>query len=145
ESTLLYRLAETTVSALRPMSREDRNRIYRLALRCDGVATDRIPSQTEALAGVYWPLVLTTNYDDLYWSATRPTKRPVVLGREREDCHRVLRSLDESHAPILWAIQGFLAGQVASPEDVIPDQAQRQSLSDQLVVGHQQYQRAVNE
>ena len=145
ESTLLYRLAETTVSALRPMSREDRNRIYRLALRCDGVATDRIPSQTEALAGVYWPLVLTTNYDDLYWSATRPTKRPVVLGREREDCHRVLRSLDESHAPILWAIQGFLAGQVASPEDVIPDQAQRHSLSDQLVVGHQQYQRAVNE
>ena len=112
---------------------------------CGGIATGRIPSQTEALAEVYWPLVLTTNYDDLYWSATRRNQRPVVLGREREDCHRVLRSLDESHAPILWAIQGFLAGQVARPEDVIPDQAQRHRLSDQLVVGHQQYQRAVNE
>src|SRR5258708_474216 len=35
ESTLLYRLAEMTVSALRPMFREERNRIYRTALKSD--------------------------------------------------------------------------------------------------------------
>jgi SIR2-like domain len=88
--------------------------------------------------------VLATNYDDFYWSATASTARPNVYGRGLEDCHRVLRSLDEATPPILWTLQGFLGGQAEKHEAIIKDTIRRRELVNQLVVGHQQYQRAIN-
>jgi hypothetical protein len=74
-----------------------------------------------------------------------PAIVPGILGRSREDCHLVLRSLDETTPPILWALQGFLGGQVEKElEKVISDSVKRYELASQLVVGHQQYQRAIN-
>lgn len=145
ETAVLYRLADMTVSALRPLTRDQRCQKYRDALRSNPERDHSIPPQTKVLGEIYWPIVLTTNYDDLYWSATRSGNRPIVLGRDREDCHRMLRALDESCPPLLWALQGFLAGQFADPEKIIPDRGHRDELIDQLVVGHQQYQRAINE
>jgi hypothetical protein len=89
-------------------------------------------------------LVLTTNYDDLYCAAALSATRVAVLGRHLADCHRILRSLDEHGEPLLWALQGFVGGQRMKPEEIVPDAAQRRSLADQVVAGHQQYQRAVN-
>ena len=95
------------------------------------------PRQTQALAGLPWPLVLSTNYDDLYPASvhqrelgTRRLGRPRtgegerrepvvrVLGRSPVDCHRVLSSLRHPAPPLLWAMQGYLGGQaVIRPPD----------------------------
>jgi SIR2-like domain len=88
------------------------------------------PAQTEALAAGHWPLVLTTNYDDLYLAAVHQRslrsrvlarrrtgdrerrELPVdLLGRSSYDCHRVLTSLTYPSRPVLWALQGYLGGQ----------------------------------
>jgi hypothetical protein len=88
------------------------------------------PLTTVALAALHWPLVLTTNYDDLYVAAvhqlmlgTRRGGRPrtseierrtapvQVVGRSSVDCHRVLCGLSTPAAPMLWALQGYLGGQ----------------------------------
>ena len=86
------------------------------------------PPQTRALASLYWPLVLTTNYDDLFaaavhelaltrrWAAKAPEderREPTVqiVGRSSIDCHRVLSALSYPTPPLLWALQGYLGGQ----------------------------------
>jgi hypothetical protein len=97
----------------------------RCALSKDPVSP---PPQTTALARIFWPLVVTTNYDDLYLAAAheayleshpnpeRPEKEkqevPVLLlGRSAGHCQRVLTSLRQPDVPILWALQGFIGGQ----------------------------------
>ena len=93
-------------------------------------ATAEPPSSTTKLASLDWPLVLTTNYDDLYAAAVhqrflhqRIGARPLtddaerrtppieVVGRSPADCHRVLSALRRPAGPLLWALQGFLPGQ----------------------------------
>jgi hypothetical protein len=88
------------------------------------------PDQTVALARWDWPLVLSTNYDDLYIAAVHERElnselyqrknmsdlerrsSPVqVVGRSSVDCHRVLCSLTHPAPPQLWALQGYLGGQ----------------------------------
>jgi SIR2-like domain len=144
-STTMYRLADQIVSALRPLSEQGRRLMYKKALCAwNGAGPAQVPEQTKALACLDWPLVLTTNYDDLYWSATRAKARPEILGRQLEDCHRVLRSLDGNAPPILWALQGFVGGQAVKEEVVVQDSRRRLDLANQIVLGHQQYQRAIN-
>jgi hypothetical protein len=128
------------------------------------------PEATRALADLRWPLVLTTNYDDLYVAAAHqvtlrsarltrdPTeeaerKRPAVrvAGRSSVDCHRVLSSLLYPGTPLLWAMQGFLGGQatITPPEaEPLPYQDwatpghDPAELAAQVVVGHAEYRRA---
>ena len=70
-----------------------------------------------------WPLVLTTNYDDLYLAAAHaaganarrdPELLPFrLLGRSSDDSHRVLMSLRRPDLPVVWQLQGFVGGQAA--------------------------------
>ncbi|NMO22899.1 hypothetical protein HPC49_46040 [Pyxidicoccus fallax] len=174
ESAELYRLADTAVMNLGALDPKERAEAYRKALNAGGKAagTCVIPAQTEALARCYWPLVLTTNYDDLYvvsrmrqshadvlaggglkGSSSETVKRdetdvPEVLGRGVEDCHKVLRSLDAPTRPIFWALQGFLGGQAEPHEllvkELILDEPRQLRLASEVVAGHQQYQLAIN-
>jgi hypothetical protein len=102
-------------------------------------ADSPIPPQTLALAGLPWPLVLSTNYDNLYAAAMRerfPERELAVVGRSVEDCQRVLNSLSVAGRPIVWALQGYL--------DVPHGQASvdaTRRLRGQLVVGHEEYRR----
>lgn len=147
DRTRLYRAADSVVESLRPLPHAERVTKYRRALQAWGDGAAPIPDQTQVLSRVQWPLVLTTNYDDLYWSAVHAGSGATplqVMGRNREDCHRVLRSLDRAADPVLWALQGFLGGQRTSPAQIIPDRRRQRELEDQVVVGHQQYQRAIN-
>jgi hypothetical protein len=173
DTSELYRLADKAVLGLSALEEEKRAEAYRTALNEDRTpaGTCAIPEQTEALARCYWPLVLTTNYDDLYvvsrmrqsgasklaggsrtGSASQDdddeTEAPEVLGRGIEDCHKVIRSLEAPTRPILWALQGFLGGQAARPEELVKarllDERRRHELAAQVVAGHQQYQKAVN-
>ncbi|WP_224370038.1 SIR2 family protein [Hyalangium versicolor] len=176
ESADYYRLADKAVVGLSSYGTEKRIRAYRKALNNEGKHEGHwiIPHQTEALARCSWPLVLTTNYDDLFiasrmkqsspgemagksrtGSAARlqeeqldETDIPEVLGRSVEDCHQVVRSLDSPTRPILWALQGFVGGQAAPlsqlEEHGVLDKPRRLALASQMVVGHQQYQHAIN-
>ncbi|HEU4881974.1 MAG TPA: SIR2 family protein [Longimicrobium sp.] len=143
DSAALYRLADTVVHALRELPQQQRIEICRKSLLSGGGKL-AIPPQTQSLGRLYWPLVVSTNYDDLMWSAAAAPNKPTVLGRSISDCHRVLRSLDEPLPPILWAVQGFVGGQIESPAVVVADEPRRERLAADLVIGHQQYQQAIN-
>jgi hypothetical protein len=103
------------------------------------------PPQTEALAKTYWPLVLSTNYDDWYPSLAHVQDNRVrirILGREPHDCQEVLTSLTTSMGPILWALQGYLGGQANPPYQI--KGKKRKELAAQVVVGHHHYQKVIN-
>ena len=78
-----------------------------------------VPAQTVALAKLFWPLVLTSNYDDLFFRAWNSEHKASgssmqVLGRGAADCRDVLTSLHSSRAPILWALQGYIGESLGS-------------------------------
>lgn len=98
-----------------------------------------VPAATVALASVWWPLVLTTNYDTLFREAFderhhRAKHDGNVLapvGRSPEDCHTVLASLSSPTRPLLWTLQGFLGLSL-----------NRNNLANEIVLGYDQYRRA---
>jgi hypothetical protein len=98
------------------------------------------PPATRQLAEVWWPLVITTNYDDLYATAVerRWRTRPLVLGRSSLHCFQVGRALREAVPPMVWAIQGFLD----APCERRFDPSRR--LVPELVVGHEEYRRVTH-
>ena len=93
------------------------------------------PPSTRALARLWWPIALTTNYDDCFVTAFREIHRtPVtVCGRHTDHSQLVLNALREPAEPLLWAIQGYLGGPC--------DQAPTDELAGEIVVGHEEYRR----
>lgn len=142
----LLRLADDAMRTLRSWPHERRRPAIAQALF--DVTTTNLPPQASALAEFRWPLVISTNYEDLFWHAAREkswNNEPFeILGRSLRDSQVVLRSLDWPSRPILWAIQGFLGGPYADVSESVPAVAQRDALLNQLVVGHRQYQEAAH-
>jgi len=115
------------------------------------VPAPEMPLQTERLAAICWPLVVSTNYDDLYFGACLKAGGHVpifdsdirILGRSPKDCKTVLSSF---HGPFdrryIWHIQGFLGGQYGGGIEMqIP---RLQELQEQLVIGHAEYSAVTN-
>ena len=105
-----------------------------------------IPEQTKALARLWWPLVLSTNYDNCYEAAFHAqfkdsTRKLVVVGRSIEDCQRVLNSLSVAGRSLLWALQGYLNEPHSIPSSSPEDSDAAAKLREQLVVGHEEYRR----
>jgi hypothetical protein len=141
-----------------PNNRKRFTDIVRSALR---VNPSGVPSSSAILARVWWPLVITTNYDDWFYklwnlehvgkdltpasksyTVKEPWNRMVVCGRSRLDCHRVLASLRRPDNPIMWAVQGFLGGQAEfadSSEISLPPNLEL--LEQEVVIGHEEYRR----
>jgi hypothetical protein len=99
-----------------------------------------VPRQTLALARLWWPLVLSTNYDNCFAAAFDRYHAPrklEVVGRSSVDCQRVLHVLTAPARSVLWAMQGFLSDTPCrqSAADV------RADLTLELVVGHDEYRR----
>ncbi len=65
------------------------------------------------------------------------------MGRSPQDCVQVVRALDLLQAPIVWHIQGYVAGVASGQRSFAPDAA-ADLLLDEIVIGHQQYQQAIN-
>src|SRR5260370_19269479 len=114
----------------------------RNALMIKGAPSD-IPLQTTSLASICWPLVVSTNYDDLYFGACQSLggMEVQVLGRTPKDCKVMLSSL---HGPFdrqyIWHVQGFLG----SPLGTRVEKPILDDLQDQLVVGHSEYRLVTN-
>ena len=106
-----------------------------------------LPAQTAALSAIYWPLTISTNYDDLFYTACRKAfetrLEPLVLGRSASDCKRVMSSLvSPFDREIVWHIQGFLGGQGSK----FPLKRDREllRLHRELVIGHSEYRKVTN-
>jgi hypothetical protein len=137
----LMRRADRALAVLRLQGADIRQVVGQLLYSED---RSDLPKQSRALASIEWPLVLTTNYDDLYLRSVRqrhqpstaqdelpPGKLPEVLGRSPEHCERVLQALTVPMPPIVWALQGHLPHEVAGAN----------GPSDSLIVGEADYRR----
>lgn len=134
--------------ATRKLRLADEERFYRVVRGLMGSREADPPPQTLALAKLWWPLVLTTNYDNLFAIAHRRAhgkdaeggERPLqVLGRSPIDCQHVLSSLSSPSHAILWALQGFLrapnSSRLARGDEERPHE---------VVIGHQEYRAVAN-
>jgi hypothetical protein len=132
-------LIERANSAVRAL-KTGTPRQFERAMRYAVVARkNTIPRSTRALADVWWPLVLTTNYDNCYVAAFLErfaNELYSVVGRSAEDCQRVLTSLSNPGRALVWALQGHMN----TPCRVTGD-ALRPELERELVVGHEEYRR----
>lgn len=145
----LIRRASHAVRALRHRSpialdRAIKDSMYRESRRA-GAAVP-IPPQTSALAGIWWPLVLTTNYESFFidawnerWVRTDEPlpnfTRMVPVGRSRNDCQRVLSSTRGPDNPLLWTLQGYIGHDGDAPH----------RLSAEVTIGHEEYRRQTHE
>ena len=113
-----------------------------------------VSAQTKALVRFDWPLVITTNYDDMFLAAKRElvTGEILPLTRHPWHCKEVMNSLAEPTGRYVWHIQGFLGGQI-DPSLVPETRRQPTSLLrrvpfqrqlDDLVLGHGEYRRVTN-
>lgn len=100
------------------------------------------PPAVSALASVWWPLILTTNYDSLFLDAFNKRHHRAkhdhdvmaAVGRSAADCHSVLASLNLPVRPLLWALQGFLGSGLNGVD-----------LKQEIVLGYDHYRRATFE
>jgi SIR2-like protein len=106
-----------------------------------------IPAQTAALARSFWPLTISTNYDDLLYGASirasQGRLRPLVLGRSASDCKRIMSSLvSPFDREIIWHIQGFVGGlHPDCPAKTSGPDAPFSRLQQELVIGHSEYRK----
>ena len=144
---VLYRVADRVAGLLRLRPAEERRSALAEALRA---SSSEFPPQLTELTKVSWPLIVTTNYDDLivasirqpHVSRVRDLPEPRVLARDHKDCIDVVRSLDILQQPIVWHVQGHVPGIAGAKDGSILDQLE--PLLNQVVLGHQEYQQAIN-
>jgi hypothetical protein len=139
--------AQRAIAALRNSKDEKEFRNILIA-SLKGEEFDKgLPEQTKALAEIYWPLTISTNYDDLFYCACRSVCEdrlpPKILGRGADDCKQVMSALvSPFDRETIWHIQGFLG------EDchTVPagDDSHLDRLRRELVFGHAEYRRAAN-
>jgi hypothetical protein len=120
--------ANRAIRQLRGLGTENLSNGVRSAL----YANKELPAQTRALCRVWWPIILTTNYDDCLVEAFKQSHliEMKVCGRRLDDSQYVLNALYEPAEPILWAIQGHLGG---------PFGKSHAELASEIVVGHEEY------
>jgi hypothetical protein len=146
DSESLIRRANLASRALRLRDPDGFAKVVERAL---GVERSDPPPQTVALARLWWPLVMTTNYDNCFVTAQRRSwfgrhaqhgERPIeIVGRSPFDCQRVLASLTSPSDSLLWAVQGYLRAPCRDRSGV-----QEPDLSRELVIGHQEYRTVTN-
>jgi hypothetical protein len=133
---MLIQRANRAVRMLRSRSASEFEAALREALF---VRRDSVPEQTVALARIWWPLVVSTNYDNFYVQAFAREFGPrglAVVGRGSEDCQRVLTSFTTAGRSLLWAIQGHLGAPWA-----VSEHEDDRRLSSELVIDHAEYRR----
>ncbi len=100
-----------------------------------GLSKPEPTPQCRSLAGIRWPLILSTNYDTMYFDCLEQNfvdpSKVAVFGRNAADCHSLLATLSTSSKSAYWALQGLFEG---TPRG--------KSLEDEIVVGYRQYRNA---
>lgn len=114
-----------------------------------------VPDSTLALAQIQWPLVCSTNYDELYLRACaeyldsridrKRWPRIRVLGRCESDCRFLLQHLAFPAQAVLWSIQGFLDPMTQDARDILDPETLRSQLESELVIGHSEYRKTTHQ
>ena len=107
---------------------------------------EEVPKQTTALASLFWPLVCTTNYDDIYlhakfYKVPKTQRQRRVLGRSDSDCRHILHHLNFPTSELVWALQGFLRPRDKNLLNLLGTSRDADQLEKELVVGHAEYRR----
>src|SRR5262249_53812458 len=85
-------LIERANRAVRAL-KSQRPGMFERAMRNAVALRDTIPPPTFSLANMWWPLILTTNYDNCYVAGFKRrwgNELYAIVGRGSEDCQRVL-------------------------------------------------------
>ena len=113
-----------------------------------------VATHSSALAQMRWPLICTTNYDDVYLRAALSKADvahrravPKVRGRSEQDCRSVLHHLSLPTDELLWCLQGFLtpdevsvsAGSKSTPLNLRDCQEPGSDLNSEIVLSHSEY------
>lgn len=108
-----------------------------------------VPRQTKTLASIFWPLICTTNYDDLYCRArlgnSGNNAALRVVGRSDQDCWQVSQHLRFPASEVVWSLQGFLGTEDKELSQVLQNENPNvANLADELVVGHAEYRQVAH-
>ncbi len=117
--------------------------------------TGGVPTNTLALARIRWPLVCTTNHDELHLRAAMQLARQTgsaggakgsirVLGRSDADCKALLQHLVLPEDQVLWALNSLLRPTDAGAQDIAydPDRLP-ECLEGELVVDPSEFDQAM--
>jgi hypothetical protein len=138
ETKNFIRRASIALQVLRQQGEDVGQIVSESIYGCDDVGP--IPPQTAALASLFWPLVCTTNYDDLYLRAKRAAGYiPRTLGRSEAHCREVLEHLSFPASEVVWALQGFLPR--PDIQKKLGQDFPREQFVRELVVGHAEYRK----
>jgi hypothetical protein len=137
DGTAAHDLVRRGNRAVRVLRRQGEGTLISAMRKALYKASGDTPAQTAALVRIWWPLVLTTNYDDHFARAYRkqhpdPRDALTIVGRSAQDCQQVLSSLSSASAGMLWALQGYMP------------RAGDHRLHGELVVGHEEYRRVTH-
>lgn len=112
-----------------------------------------IPAQAKVLASIFWPLLCTTNYDDIYLRAKLAQRLPELaqglpelVGRSEADCRLVLRHIAFPDGELIWVLQGLLRPRDQNVKRELEKKEYfiQEQFEAELVVGHAEYRRAAN-
>lgn len=145
---VLVRRANSAVRTLKGAAPGVFAKAVRSALLSNEPDTPLVSPQMRALTRIWWPLVLSTNYDNCYAAGFHENRdfagrELAVVGRSAVDCQRVLTSLSTAGRSLLWSLQGYLSDLPCTdlPPLLSPSPEDRLLLEEQLVVGHEEYRR----
>ena len=143
--------AQRAIAALRNSCNDEEFRaILTASLKGEDFDEPRLPEQTQALAEIYWPLTISTNYDHLFYCACRSFFEdrlpPRILGRGADDCKQVMSTLvSPFDRETIWHIQGYLGEDCPACHTApVGDASHLDRLRRELVFGHAEYRRAAN-
>jgi hypothetical protein len=138
-------LAQRALSAVRWLKRNGRDIGSAVRKAVYVASNEKLPISSRLLASLYWPLVCTTNYDEVYLRCVLDANRklPRVLGRSGRDCRSVLNHIAYPTDEVLWALQGFLEPRSEGTKEgeALTDYKR---LEGELVVGHREYRKAAH-
>jgi hypothetical protein len=139
-------LIQRAFSALQVLRRQGQDISSAISKAVYSIDDGSIPSQAEALASVFWPLVCTTNYDDIYFRAKlkRSGFLPRILGRSEADCREVLRHIGFPSGEAVWVLQGLLSAKDLGVRAAMGSNFNQRQLELELVVGHAEYRKVAH-
>ncbi len=136
-SSELIQAAEAIINKLQRGNSADYTSAIKNSLGYKKSTEPAVSPNCEALSNIWWPLVLTTNYDRMFVKAytkkqSRQDGDPIsVYGRNQRDCHTLLSSLNAPVNTLYWALQGYFGTSIND-----------ENLEEEIVIGYRHYRQA---
>ena len=124
--------SENIVNVLYRQSRDKFIASVKECLKPDG--TKYPTKHCDSLSKIWWPLVLSTNYDSMFVESYIRNQGKIdglpisVYGRSQVDCHSLLTALNSPYSSAYWALQGFFG-----------DSVNGKDLNREIIVNYRQY------